>query len=143
GAGPVAVAVAVAAAAEGSRRQGASSGPPLPSRPATSSGRAPGLCATLIKIWSRVNKHPASWAFVRAVDLAKAPGYLDVVKHPIDLESIRSRLDGPTVHYTNGEMLQDDLVLMCRNAMLYNEEGDHYHRAAVELLSFVESIFAP
>lgn len=47
---------------------------------------------------------------------------------PADLEGIRKRLDGPVVHYTSKAMLQDDLELMCRNAMLYNDEGTEYYR---------------
>lgn len=47
---------------------------------------------------------------------------------PADLEGIRKRLDGPVVHYTSKAMLQDDLELMCRNAMLYNDKGTEYHR---------------
>ncbi|CAM9174341.1 unnamed protein product [Pylaiella littoralis] len=136
---------AVAASAEASRgeeRTGRKLGPAtLPMRPVTSSGRAPGLCKTLKNYWGKVNKHHSSWVFAKAVDLAKAPDYLDVVKHPVDLESIRKRLDGPTVHYNNEDMLHDDLVLMCRNAMLYNDEGTVYYRAAEDVLQFVESIF--
>lgn len=63
-AGPVVPVTAAAAAAAGGRRQGVSSGRFFAFRAVTSSGRAPGLCATLMKIWSRVNKHPASWAFL-------------------------------------------------------------------------------
>lgn len=50
-----------------------------------------------------------------------------------DLESIRKRLDGPTVHYNSKDMLYDDLVLMCRNAMLYNDTGTVYYRYATSV----------
>ena len=45
-----------------------------------------------------------------------------------DLESIRKRLDGAVLHYTSSEMLRDDLCLMCRNAMAYNDEGTEFYR---------------
>ncbi|CAM9282394.1 unnamed protein product [Ectocarpus sp. 8 AP-2014] len=138
GGGAAAAAVAAAGGRQGDTMPGVT---PIMS-PVTSSGRAPGLWTTLKKMWSEVNKHRSSWAFRKGVDPTTAPGYLDVVKHPIDLEGIRKRLDGPVVHYTNKAMLQDDLELMCRNAMLYNDEETEYHRVAEDLLRFIESMFA-
>lgn len=41
---------------------------------------------------------------------------------------MRERLKGDTVHYTSKSMFYDDLVLMCRNALLYNNKGTDYHR---------------
>ncbi|CBJ48482.1 conserved unknown protein [Ectocarpus siliculosus] len=137
GGGAAAAAVAAAGGRQGDTMPGVT---PIMS-PVTSSGRAPGLWTTLKKMWSEVNKHRSSWAFRKGVDPTMAPGYLDVVKHPIDLEGIRKRLDGPVVHYTSKAMLQDDLELMCRNAMLYNDEGTEYHRVAEDLLRFIESMF--
>lgn len=32
------------------------------------------------------------------------------------------------LHYTSCEMLHDDLCLMCRNAMAYNDEGTDFYR---------------
>jgi len=45
-----------------------------------------------------------------------------------DLESIRKSLDGADLRYASGDMLHDDLRLMCRNAMLYNDGGTEVYR---------------
>ncbi|CAM9784796.1 unnamed protein product [Ascophyllum nodosum] len=117
----------------------------MPTRVAapTTSGRAAGLSATLIKIWSDVNKHPSAWPFCKAVNPAEVPGYLEVVKHPIDLSSIRERLNAAIVHYTCKEMLYDDLVLMCQNAMLYFHKNTDFYRAAEDLKRFIGSTSSP
>eukprot|EP00904_Undaria_pinnatifida_P001464 jgi/Undpi1/11318/HiC_scaffold_30.g13616.m1 len=127
----------------------------------TPSGRVPGLGVMLKEMWSKINKHRSSWAFCKSVNLAMAPGYLDVVKNPIgeglvderdsslrnssfsavskagiavfvrsgkDLRGIQNRLDGDVVHYTSVDMLHDDMVLMCRNAMLFNDKDTDFYR---------------
>lgn len=45
-----------------------------------------------------------------------------------DLESIRQRLDGAVLHYISSKMLHGDLCLMCRNAMVYNDQGTEVYR---------------
>ncbi|CAN0548147.1 unnamed protein product, partial [Laminaria digitata] len=45
-----------------------------------------------------------------------------------DLGGIRNRLDGDVVHYTSAAMLHDDMVLMCRNAMLFNAKDTDFYR---------------
>ncbi|CAM9689935.1 unnamed protein product [Sphacelaria rigidula] len=104
----------------------------------TTSGRAAGISRVLKKMWSSVYMHRASAIFSVGVNPDFAPGYLDVVKHPIDLTTIRDRLDYDT-HYNSKSMLYDDLVLMCKNAMLYNRPDTAYYSAAQELLHFIES----
>lgn len=45
-----------------------------------------------------------------------------------DLRGIQNRLDGDVVHYTSVDMLHDDMVLMCRNAMLFNDKDTDFYR---------------
>ena len=54
-----------------------------------------------------------------------------------DLQGIRNRLDGNIVHYTSIAMLHNDMVLMCRNAMLFNAKDTAFYRCSREEETFL------
>ena len=49
----------------------------------------------------------------------QVPDYLDVVKHPIDLQTIEDKLVSEV--YTSPQQFVDDIALMLNNCELYNK----------------------
>ncbi len=48
-----------------------------------------------------------------------APGYSTIIKNPMDLSSMKSKIDSS--EYSNVMEYRDDLILMCDNCMTYNK----------------------
>lgn len=57
-----------------------------------------------------------------------APGYSSLIKHPMDLSTMATKLSNHT--YTSLEEFKSDFVLMCKNAMTYNSRETVYHSIA-------------
>ena len=51
-----------------------------------------------------------------------APTYYDVVKNPMDLETMEKK--ARKGHYKSLQSLRQDFELMCLNAMVFNKVGD-------------------
>lgn len=88
-------------------------------------------CSNLLQ---RLMKHKHGWVFNEPVN-AKLLGlhdYHDIIKHPMDLGTIKSRL-AQNFYKTPGEFAED-VRLTFHNAMTYNPKGQDVHVMA-ELLS--------
>lgn len=55
------------------------------------------------------------------------PDYFDVIKSPMDLGTVRKRLDGGT-YYDTLDKVAADVKLTFDNAMLYNPPGQEIHK---------------
>ncbi len=66
--------------------------------------------------------------------------YLEIVQDPIDLRTIRERLDAGDF-YKSHAMLLADMLRMCDNCKLYNAEGTSYFQAALELETVIRAAF--
>ena len=66
----------------------------------------------------------------------KIPDYPDVVERPIDLGTVRSRMERG--HYATLKALRADVELVFSNAMLYNGKVSPYHKFAKSLLEVGE-----
>ena len=93
------------------------------------------LAEALTGIFEAVAAHADAWPFQSAVRVADAPDYYKVIKSPIDLSMIRSRL-GAGGHYVSLDMLMADLCRMCENCRTYNAETTAYWDCATRLESF-------
>ncbi|KAK1324890.1 Transcription factor GTE4 [Acorus calamus] len=90
-------------------------------------------CGVLL---SKLMKHKHGWVFNKPVDV-KALGlhdYYTIIKHPMDLGTIRSRLSKNW--YKSPKEFAEDVRLTFRNAMTYNPKGQDVH-AMAEVLSNV------
>jgi len=97
------------------------------------------LQTQLNSIWKKVREHVASWPFHDPVDPKEVPDYLDVIKDPIDLRTIKDRLDKGD-YYKTKDMLYADLVRMCENCKKYNGEDTTYYQAGIDLLAYVNKV---
>ena len=68
-----------------------------------------------------------------------APGYFDLIRNPMDLKTIESKIDSRK--YQDQNDLYKDLKLICDNAILYNKEGTDIHEKALLLFEEINSHF--
>lgn len=82
----------------------------------------------LLFILDRLQKKDTHEVFSEPVDPEELPDYHDIVKNPMDYGTIRKKLDGGL--YISLEQFENDVFLVCSNAMLYNSPDTIYHRQA-------------
>ncbi|KAK8716974.1 hypothetical protein V6N13_044262 [Hibiscus sabdariffa] len=92
-------------------------------------------CEDLLK---RLMRHQYGWVFNEPVDVVKlnVPDYFNVIKHPMDLGTIKKKKDSGG--YTNPWEFYDDVRLTFSNAMTYNPPGNDVHVMADTLNKFFE-----
>ncbi|XVF40237.1 hypothetical protein PTKIN_Ptkin01aG0095900 [Pterospermum kingtungense] len=93
-------------------------------------------CSTLLKA---LMKHPAGWVFNQPVDpiALNIPDYFSIIKNPMDLGTIKSKLVRNT--YLGIEDFVADIKLTFSNAMLYNPPSNNVHKMAQEMNEFFEA----
>ncbi|KAK8618532.1 hypothetical protein V6N13_132521 [Hibiscus sabdariffa] len=93
-------------------------------------------CTTLL---NALMKHPAGWVFSQPVDpiALKIPDYFSIIKNPMDLGTIKSKLAKKA--YLSLEEFVSDIKLTFSNAMLYNPPSNNVHKMAEEMYGLFES----
>ncbi|XP_058736687.1 transcription factor GTE11-like [Vicia villosa] len=92
-------------------------------------------CESLLK---RLMSHQYGWVFNTPVDAAKLnlPDYFTIIKHPMDLGTIKSKID--TGAYSDPLEFAGDVRLTFSNAMTYNPPGNDVHIMADTLRKYFE-----
>lgn len=93
----------------------------------------PKLKATCLDVLKLLMGHQHGWVFNNPVDPVELglPDYFQIIKHPMDLGSIKKRLENGCYHSLN--TFEADVHLTFDNAMLYNKEGSVVYNMAKEL----------
>ena len=88
-----------------------------------------------IEVLKTLQGHQHSWVFNSPVDPVELglPDYFQVIKRPMDLGSIKKRLENGCYHSL--EDFEGDVHLTFDNAMLYNPEGSVVYNMADEMKS--------
>lgn len=92
-------------------------------------------------ILKQITQHKWCWPFTRPVDVAglSLRNYYDVIKRPMDLGSIRDRMEAKDGSgYSNVREIYEDVRLVFRNAMTYNKPGTEVYMMAKALLEKFE-----
>jgi E1A/CREB-binding protein len=100
------------------------------------------LRAKLMPIFERIHKiEPESLPFHYPVnpDELGLPDYFNVVKKPMDLSTIKKRLDDG--HYANPQEFTDDMWLMFNNAWLYNKKTSKVYKFCSKLAEVIILLF--
>lgn len=93
-------------------------------------------CETLLnRLWS----HKLGWAFRTPVDpvMLNIPDYFTVIKHPMDLGTIRSRLRKG--EYSSPLDFAADVRLTFSNSIAYNPPGNQFHTMAQGISKYFET----
>ena len=74
--------------------------------------------------------HEHGWVFAEPVDpdVLGIENYFDIIEHPMDLGTVKKRLEGGL--YENENRAIADVILTFDNAMLYNEKRSLVHKMA-------------
>lgn len=95
-------------------------------REAARSKRMQELMRQVQGIWKQISQHRWAWPFMKPVDV-KGLGlhdYNDVIEKPMDLGTIKNRMDAKDASgYQHVQEVGDDMRLVFSNAMTYNPEG--------------------
>lgn len=77
------------------------------------------------------NNKPLYTHFQLLPSKKKYPEYYEVIEQPVDLKLVAQKIQGKK--YTHLIEMERDLLLMCKNACLFNEPGSQIHKQAKTL----------
>ncbi|XP_033610153.1 ATPase family AAA domain-containing protein 2 isoform X3 [Cryptotermes secundus] len=76
----------------------------------------------LREICAKLARNRQFFMFTKPVDVQEVPDYLSIIKQPMDLETMMTKID---LHrYLCAQDFLDDVDLLCRNALEYNPDRD-------------------
>ncbi|PIL37150.1 hypothetical protein GSI_00842 [Ganoderma sinense ZZ0214-1] len=81
---------------------------------------------------SQISAHRYGNIFHNPIKKSEAPDYHDIVKRPMDLKTIKSRVKDGLV--STSLEFQRDIFLMFANAMMYNRPGSEIYNMAEEMM---------
>ena len=77
------------------------------------------------KVIETVKAHRDAWPFVNPVDEEYAPGYFNVVKEPMDIQTMEDKLDNQ--EYQSVDEFKEDFQKIVDNCRLYNGASSGKH----------------
>lgn len=102
--------------------------------------KRPSHYATLAHILNELQNHPSAWPFVQPVNKEEVPDYYDLIKEPMDLATMESKLEHDK--YSSDTGIKDfsyDFNLIIKNCQTYNNESTTYYKNAVKLDKFFQA----
>ncbi|XP_006302024.2 bromodomain-containing protein 9 [Capsella rubella] len=93
----------------------------------------------LLFILDRVQKKDTYGVYSDPVDTEELPDYHDVIKNPMDFSTLRKKLESGA--YATLEQFEQDVFLICTNAMEYNSADTVYFRQARAMLELAKKDF--
>jgi len=84
-----------------------------------------------------LRKHNSAWPFLTPVNPDEVLDYYEVIKDPIDLQTMEQRLAAGE-YYKTREIFFADVKRMLRNCKKYNSETTIFYKCAVELGKFIK-----
>lgn len=96
----------------------------------------------LMPLLTKLMESEYGWAFNNPVDPVQwnIPDYFDIIKCPMDLGSIKKRLENE--HYSSVEAFAGDVRLVFENCIAYNSSTNKFNIAAKQLLSSFDKALA-
>ncbi|KAI6649367.1 hypothetical protein LOD99_11733 [Oopsacas minuta] len=93
----------------------------------------------ILLVWREATQHKYANVFLNPVTNDEAPGYRNIVKHPLDLNTIKRNVESGKTNTTRE--FQRDMMLLFINAIMYNRSDQVVTNMAQEMLfDVVESI---
>lgn len=109
------------------------------------------FCLRMVK---EILRRKDAFGFSKPIDqlwpIDQLPGYFDIITKPMDLDTVRRKLEAGQYMTTRGrreveevifdvKAFETDMRLIFENARTYNSVGDFYHESATRLLEKFES----
>lgn len=89
----------------------------------------------LLHLLNAMQNHQSAWPFLAPVNKDEVQDYYDVIKEPMDLATMETKLDMD--QYPNPEDFIKDAMLIYKNCRQYNSEGTPYTKMANKLEKFM------
>ncbi|CAK1547497.1 unnamed protein product [Leptosia nina] len=80
-------------------------------------------------------KHKDSWPFYEPVSTEDVPDYLDVITTPMDLNTVKNKLESG--QYSKDEEVLSDIALVFHNCYTYNQESHPVAKAGYRLEKYI------
>ncbi|KAF0408016.1 Gcn5p [Gigaspora margarita] len=90
----------------------------------------------MINITSELKKHPRSWPFRTPVNGDEVPDYYKVIKNPMDLSKIESKVENNC--YKSIDEFAHDVRIIFHNCRIYNADGTVYVKCASGLEKYFD-----
>lgn len=100
-------------------------------QPQSQSGAQPPSKQELSRLLSRLVEKDTMGLFHKPVTEDVAPGYFSIIKTPMDLSTMRQKLESGA--YKEWSSFDSDVRLMFRNALVFNPVGDRVYLYALKL----------
>lgn len=97
------------------------------------------LETVLRKLWDALEARDTSEIFREPVDTNEVPDYLDIVNQPMDLSTMKTKLDNR--QYTSLDQMQSDFDLMIQNCLAYNNKDTVFYRAGIRMRDQAAPLF--
>nr|GMC53464.1 bromodomain-containing protein DDB_G0270170 isoform X2 [Ipomoea batatas] len=94
---------------------------------------------TLELILNKLQKKDIYGVYAEPVDPEELPDYHDVIKHPMDFQTVKNKLGNGS--YATLEQFESDVFLICSNAMQYNAPDTIYYKQARTIQDLAEKKF--
>ncbi|GAB0088714.1 Bromodomain adjacent to zinc finger domain protein 1A, bromodomain [Sergentomyia squamirostris] len=82
-----------------------------------------------------IAKHPDSWPFIRPVEKKEVPDYYEIIKQPMDLAKVKSKLN--CGEYATNYSVIKDIELIFNNCDAYNNSDSEIYKSGIRLERFV------
>ena len=96
--------------------------------------------AVISMLHSQISQHRNGNIFHNPIKDSEAPDYHEIVKRPMDLKTVKTRIKDGAI--SNSDDYQREIYLMFANAMMYNRPKSDIYRMAHEVSIFPMSRFA-
>ncbi|CAG8750011.1 21700_t:CDS:10, partial [Dentiscutata erythropus] len=107
-----------------------------PAMEALARGNKKSIRNIMINISSELKKHPKSWPFRTPVNGDEVPDYYKVIKNPMDLSKIESKVENNC--YKSIEEFAHDVRIIFHNCKVYNADGTVYVKCATGLEKYFD-----
>jgi bromodomain-containing protein 8 len=94
----------------------------------------------LMMLLNDVSNHTHGNLFHSAIKEQDAPDYYTLIRHPLDLKTIKTRIKEGII--VNSIQLRRALNQMFANSLIYNRPGTEIHRMALEMRDAAEEVSA-
>jgi len=116
-----------------------SSAPPEKRRKLTKADRDMTVCSTII---SEMEAMDDAWPFLYPVNMKQFPTYKKIIKNPMDLTTIKKKLDLVPSGYKSRDEFVDDVRLIFTNCEMFNEDDSPVGKAGHALRNHFETRWA-
>lgn len=99
------------------------------------------MTAQMLQCWKSISAHRCAEVFQEPVTEDIAPGYDQIIKNKIDLQTIRQRIESKEI--STPQQFSDALQLMFENARTYNGEDSDIASDAKKLETYADRQLSP